>query len=406
MSAAEIRIAPTTSEQRLEEMLAESVGAAVERAQTAFDRAAAPLERSVVLFGAGGFGRRTLEGLRQSGVEPLAFADNNPALWGSTIEGVPVFSPKGAAEKFASSAAFVVTIWNGRATERMADRVLELRALGCERVVPAAFLFWKYAETFLPHYPLDLPGRLLQNSSRVRAAFHLWTDEASRAEYVAQIAFRLFLDFDRMANPDTEHYFPRDLFDLRENETLIDCGAFDGDTIAGFIARQGARFDRILAYEPDPLNWERLHRNLAQVPADIRARISTFPQAVGASDGTIQFNSTGTDLSTAGSGATHVECVELDRSLQDVTPTLVKFDIEGFELDALEGAREVVARSRPILAVSAYHRQDHLWEVPLALASMCSRYRFFLRPHGTEGWDLVCYAIPEERAKSESRLLG
>ena len=96
-----------------------------------------------------------------------------------------------------------------------------------------------------------------------------------------------------------------------------------------------------------------------------------------------------------------MECIRLDDSLQELSPTLIKFDIEGFELDALAGARQVIARSRPILAVSSYHLQDHLWEVPLALASMCSHYRYFLRPHGTEGWDLVCYAIPEERVRPD-----
>ena len=31
---------------------------------------------------------------------------------------------------------------------------------------------------------------------------------------------------------------------------------------------------------------------------------------------------------------------------------------------------------------------------------MCKDYAFFLRPHGAEGWDLLCYAIPVERLKA------
>ena len=83
-------------------MLAEPIGAAVERARNAFDSAASPFERRLVLFGAGGFGRQTLQGLRQCGLEPLAFADNNSQLWGKTVEGIPVYSPKDAATKFAA----------------------------------------------------------------------------------------------------------------------------------------------------------------------------------------------------------------------------------------------------------------------------------------------------------------
>lgn len=69
-------------------------------------------------------------------------------------------------------------------------------------------------------------------------------------------------------------------------------------------------------------------------------------------------------------------------------------DIEGSELDALVGAQELIRRANPILAVCAYHRQDHLWRVPLLIHSISDQYRFFLRPHGSEGWDLVCYAVP------------
>jgi hypothetical protein len=89
---------------------------------------------------------------------------------------------------------------------------------------------------------------------------------------------------------------------------------------------------------------------------------------------------------------------DLDSALATVEPTYIKFDVEGFELEALMGAAQVLSRTRPILAVSSYHVQDHLWKVPLLLASLLQeRYNFFLCPHGAESWDLVCYAIPEER---------
>ena len=335
----------------------------MERAASAFDHIASPFENRTVLFGAGGFGRRTLRGLRECGVEPLAFADNNPKVWGSRIDDVQAYSPVDAAEKFGASATFVVTIWNGRAGDRMADRVRQLRGLGCHRVALAGHVFWKYPKVFLPHYPLDLPDKLLLDGDRVRAALRLWSDESSRQEYAAQIAFRLVLDYDGLGHPDQEHYFPRDLFALRDDETLIDCGAFDGDTISNFVERQSTRFAQIYAYEPDPLNWTRLQDRLRRIPDAVRARIHESQQAVGSHTGTINFDSTGTDLSTAGSGNLSVECIELDRSLQNVTPTLIKFDIEGFRTGNT-GRRIKYLLQPPHLAVSAYHRQSHLWEVP------------------------------------------
>src|SRR5438270_6047006 len=132
----------------LELLLSESPAAALRRERDAFDQLAAPFEKRLVLFGAGGFGRRTLAGLRSLGIEPLAFADNNRAVWGRSIGGLRVISPVDAALGFGDSAAFVVTIWNGQAKDRMADRVRQLQDLGCQRVIPAGFLFWKYPDVF------------------------------------------------------------------------------------------------------------------------------------------------------------------------------------------------------------------------------------------------------------------
>ena len=73
-------------------------------------------------------------------------------------------------------------------------------------------------------------------------------------------------------------------------------------------------------------------------------------------------------------------------------------DIEGAELDALEGAAAHISAHRPLLALSAYHRQDHLWALPLAVRAVSGSYDFYLRRHSREILDeLVLYAIPRRR---------
>ena len=391
----------------LESCLSETVESARERERSAFDQLARPYERSLVLFGAGALGRHTLAGLRNRGVEPRAFCDNGPHLWRQTVDGVKVYSPQDAIRKFGIDSTFVVTIWNGHGQDRMSQRISQLTRLGCRRVVPVGLLFWKYAETFLPYYPLDLPHKLLQRRDEVRTGFDYWEDEASRREYAAQVAFRLHLDYDSLGwPPDNARYFPASQFRLTANETLIDCGAFDGDTILGFTTDHGDRFQRILAFEPDPMNWSKLQNTLRTLPPSIREKIAAFPYAVGATAGTVRFNATGTDLSAVGSGGLSVECVELDKMLINETPTLIKFDIEGAELDALKGGRTSIRRHSPILAVSAYHQQSHLWEVPMTIRSISDKYRYVLRPQSSEAWDLVCYAAPADRLTDSDLIEG
>jgi hypothetical protein len=94
-----------------------------------------------------------------------------------------------------------------------------------------------------------------------------------------------------------------------------------------------------------------------------------------------------------------VDLVCLDEALSGVEPTYIKMDIEGAELDALTGARGIIERYTPVLAICSYHLQNHLWKVPLLIRSFSDKYEFLLRPHFLEGWDLVTYAIPKHRLR-------
>ena len=94
-----------------------------------------------------------------------------------------------------------------------------------------------------------------------------------------------------------------------------------------------------------------------------------------------------------GGGDLEVECVALDSMLHDFPVSFIKMDIEGSELATLAGARDLIGRNAPILAICVYHKQDDLWNIPLFIHSLNPGYCFHLRPHLLEGWDLVCYAV-------------
>jgi FkbM family methyltransferase len=382
----------------LEALLAEDVGQARERASSAFDRATAPFGTRLVLSGAGGLGRRLAKVLRAEGVPPLAFVDNNAALWGSEVEGVPVYPPAEGAQRFGQSATFCVTIWRGEGTETMSERCAPLIALGCANVTHFGTMFWKYHRRLLPHYSLDLPDKVLLAADRVRAGFEVWHDDRSRAEYLAQVRWRLHLDFDNLPPPVAQRiYFPDDLVRLSADEVFVDCGAYDGDTIRDFIAHSAGRFRRIHAFEADPRNLGRLEGFVAGLPAAMRDRIEVIGKALAASAGVVHFSATGTDAAAVSSEGVEVPCVALDEQLAE-PPTYIKMDIEGSEPAALSGARRLIDVHRPMISACVYHLQDHLWSVPLQIAAHGAGYRMFLRPHLRESWDLVCYAIPAARS--------
>ena len=385
-------------DRRLNSLLGEDPALIAEREQTTFDRLAHPHERSLVLVGAGYMGGKALRALRADGIEPLAFADDNARLHGREIDGVPVFSIADAAARFSSSAAFVVTLL--KPEHPFVETRARLQRLGCERVISAIALFWKYPAQTMPHAYVDLPSRLVAAADDVGAAYELFADDASRREYVAQVAYRMRLDVDGLPPelPVRDQYFPADLIRFRHDERFVDCGAFDGDTVRSFIDHRGDAFTHVMALEPDPDNYTQLERLLDGLPPVLRAKIEARPFAVGDVDGTLRFDGRGTNGSLLSStGRVEVACRRLDTLLASSEPTYIKMDIEGAELDALAGVRSTCARVRPVLAVCVYHAQDHLWKIPLRMQALSSDYTLFLRAYMKEGMELVCYAVPKDR---------
>jgi len=372
------------------------------RSEGEFDRVAAPFERRVVIFGTGYLGDMALAGLRGAGIEPVAFCDNNSRRWYSQKEGIAILSPAEAVERYGESAAFVVAIYNSSAARS------QLHRLGCSRVVPYPALFWKHWRTMPREDRLELPSRVLEQAGEMPAGYDLLSDEESRREFCAQIRWRCLLDYDCLppASDAREMYFEPAIFRLLEQEVFVDCGAFDGDSIRAFLGAASGRFGKVYAWEADRANCAALCRYRASLPEEIASRMEILPYAVGQRNGAVRFISEGTAGSrlTDAGHALEVECRTIDSALADVRPSLIKMDIEGAEPDALRGAAGTMARCRPVMAVCAYHKLAHLWEIPRLLKSANQDYRIFLRRYAEECWETVYYAVPPERLASAEAL--
>jgi len=383
----------------LDALLSEPIASVRRREESAFENLVAECGRRIVLFGAGNLGRKVLQCLRGIDLEPLAFADNNETRWGTVLDGVPVLSPKEAAERYGASALFIVTIWS--LGHFYPETSALLRCMGCTHVAPTPPLRWRFADRLLPDYCQDLPHKVYADAADVHRAGTLWADEFSRREYLNQVRWRALGDQDALSPPVTEpSYFPDSLFQLCDGEVFVDCGAYTGDTAEQVIRRNPA-FSRISAIEADPANFRRLTDWIHTMDRNVASRIEALNCAVSAKSGKLHFRASGDEGSRlADDGDIVVDCVRLDDLLRDTPPTFIKMDIEGAELDALEGARAAIQTHRPILSICVYHQQSDLWRIPLFVHSLAEDYLLFLRPHDVDGWQLVCYAVPVNRLRS------
>lgn len=380
--------------QELDELLSKSVASAKERAKTIFDQISNG-SKELVLYGAGTLGRRFLAGLRELGIKPLAFADETPSKLGQLIDGLQVFHPHEAAQKFGDAAVFVVTICNS--SHRYLQTKQHLAALNCSKVASYLSLAYKYPEVFLPYYQFDAPHKMLNHASSIRSAFALLSDEESRRQFLAHLKFRFSLDFNVIPENSPDKYFPNSIVPPLDPKTVfVDCGAYDGDTLRIFLKRQDAHFRKVLAFEPDPSNFRKLEQYVSTLDQEQRGKIRPFNYALGAQNSRVLFDAVGNEGSSVNSsGAVEVDVVSLDEILANEQPTFIKFDIEGAEQDALRGIQNIVRLHHPILAVCVYHLPDDLWQIPLSLHSLGKNYNLFLRTEGEDGLGTVCYAVPK-----------
>jgi FkbM family methyltransferase len=348
-------------------------------------------DSAFVLFGCGELGRAVLRLLRGAGKHVLAFCDSNPARQGSQVDGVPVLSPTEGMAICGGKNLLVMTVYTNAPLRKKLDS-MGVNALSF------AELAWCYPSDFLPYQCLELPDKIVKNATKVVKGLEIWADNTSRLEYVGQISWRMSLN-PAFLSPHCsaqETYFPPDVFQLKSDEVFVDCGAFDGDSIRGFLDRTKGRFKQIIALEPDAANFARLQNSLRNL---MENDVRLIQKAVGERSEEVRFNAMGTVASVIGQGSFEVDCVTLDELLSGPPPTFIKMDIEGGEPAALRGGAGVITKHAPVLAICLYHAQEHLWEIPLYLNKLMPDYQLFLRRYADECWELVCYAVPLERCR-------
>ena len=96
-----------------------------------------------------------------------------------------------------------------------------------------------------------------------------------------------------------------------------------------------------------------------------------------------------------------INVVSIDEVIINKDVNFVKMDIEGAEVEALNGAKELISKYEPILAISAYHKYDDLWTILETINSFNVEYKYFMRMYEYNGFGIVYYAIPKKYLKNK-----
>lgn len=190
---------------------------------------------------------------------------------------------------------------------------------------------------------------------------------------------RLYLteDYQRVTYPSGDTDFQM-MDDINRNKPtgkmIFDVGTFIGASSLVF-AKMVGKDGKIIGFEPNPFNRERISENL-ELNSDLKRRIKIFPMALSASDGTMAmtlssqidngYSSTSrlsqshptlhTDQLPSGFEEITVDVMTLDNfiSKNKFIPDILKVDIEGAEYDFLLGSRETIKKYKPILYIELH----------------------------------------------------
>lgn len=175
---------------------------------------------------------------------------------------------------------------------------------------------------------------------------------------------------------------------------VIDGGGCFGDTALAFAEDVG-KDGRVYTFDPMLKHCEIMREAFLLNPR-LASHIGLFE--VGLSGANSSRDASHSTLQPINPGARLEEGLptrtidSLVRSNEIQRIDLIKMDIEGSELAALQGGENSLKRWRPKLAISLYHRDEDLYSIPLWLNSLDCGYRFFLDHYSIHHEETVLYA--------------
>lgn len=232
---------------------------------------------------------------------------------------------------------------------------------------------------------------IVKHEKEFEETYQSLEDQLSKNIFVAFINAKLSGDPTPLYDfANFDQYFS-DPMVLTDNEFMVDCGAYDGDTIKSLLAHTDRQYGKIFAFEPNGKNFEKLTDTVQREGLE---NIELVNKGAWSQSGTIKFKADANMTILGADDGESVEVDAIDTVVRDSKVTLIKMDIEGAELEALKGAEKVIRTHHPKLAICVYHKPEDLITIPQYIKSLYPDYKFYLRHHQYMSWEMVLYAIP------------
>jgi FkbM family methyltransferase len=349
-----------------------------------------PNRPRLVIYGFGGMGKRVVDQLLTAGYRIEAIIDKNKC--GAFYKSIPVLSLNDLETRQVSSLECLIALHNHYVdVSQIYDA---LKPFDFRSIRTLAAIRTLCPDVAIDHgYWLDLNFDYDARKVEIEKFLSLLEDDKSRDIADRVLKYRKTGEISDCPVPSLfDEYIPADLPRYRAPLRLVDCGAYTGVAIEKFERAQ-YRIESVVAFEPDIDNFSRLKEKKFSIGQSIFLPLGTW-----SSNMQLRFSSSGDMASSLDAeGDRVIQCVRLDDVIPDFAPNLMKFDVEGAEIDTLMGAESIIKTFRPNLCISTYHLPDHFYRIGLLIDSWNLNYKFYFRVHEFNTFGCVLYCFQDDK---------
>ncbi len=227
---------------------------------------------------------------------------------------------------------------------------------------------------------------LKANSKYFEWVYSRLADDISKKTYENILNYKLSGKINYLLDCEVSVDEPYNSFLKLKKECFLDLGAYNGDTTLDFIKRC-RNYTQITAVEPDIKTFKKLQRNTADID-----NITLLNACVTDKIGKALFSMKGGRNSLVSDKGIEIDAISVDSLNKPFS--YIKMDVEGEELNAINGAKNTIKTHKPKMLISAYHKSEDLIKIPKTVLEMNPDYKMYIRHFSyLPAWDTNFYFI-------------
>lgn len=345
----------------------------------------------VAIFGAGSFGQDMAQNLLKANKKIEFFIDNDEKKHHNYICGIEVVSLDHILGMKKDDLLIIIcSTWHNEIRQQLLHANVS-NFIEADPVVISKYCY-KYSavrEQFERFFTRE--------QDKFDAVFHMLEDDSSKELFLHLIAYRVSGNIHCLKISDFKQY-EHPIVRPEKRDVIIDGGGYIGDTAQQFNKLLDADC-HIHSFEPSKDNFKKMKEWIENKGIQ---NVTTVQSGLGIENTELYMNSIEGEINPSNiiveQGNEKVNIMAIDRyveeyALQDVN--LIKLDIEGFELSALQGADKTIQNFAPKIQVCLYHKIEDLIDIPLFFYNKYKdkHYKFYIGHHTDNYMETVLYAI-------------